>query len=216
MGRQKSPKPDPEETPKTPENETPGEVPASAPGPPKPDAKPESTAPTGKKAQATIVAQRIEEVLRIRLDGAEFHDVVQYSSEQKWNVGERQLWKYISRADELIVERQVKGRKKLLARHFTQRRSLYARALNAADYRTCLAVLSDEAKLRGLYPDTKEVKDLVKLAQSLGMKVEELERRLANAARTAESESQPNVPETGTPGPDHPGPAGGPPGSVPG
>jgi hypothetical protein len=161
-----------------------------------------------------IVAQRIEEVLRIRIDGAEFHDVVQYSSEQKWNVGERQLWKYIARADQLIVERQTKGRKKLLARHFTQRRSLYARALNAADYRTCHAILAEEAKLRGLYPDTKEVKDLVKLAQSLGMKVEELERRLENAARKTESEASQDSPRSGVSGPQDPGTTGGATGSV--
>jgi hypothetical protein len=197
MGKKKSPKPEPEETPKTPE----GEMTRDA-SPPFPGAEnPESTAQPGKKSQAVIVAQRIEEVLRIRLDGAEFHDVVQYAAQQTppWNVRERQIWSYIARADQLIVERQTRGRKKLLARHFMQRRSLYARSLNAADYRTCHAILAEEAKLRGLYPDTKEVKDLVKLAQSLGMKVEELERRLQNAARKTESE----VAQDGTP----PGPA---------
>jgi hypothetical protein len=159
---------------------------------PPPDEKPKSTATTGKKSKAIIVAQRIEEILRIRLDGAEFHDIVQYAAEQKWNVKERQLWNYIHRADELIVERQMKGRKKLLARHLTQRRSLYARALNSGDHRTCLAILTDEAKLRGLYPE-QELKKTVPGATpdnepSKTLTPEEAKQIALRAARQARAE----------------------------
>jgi hypothetical protein len=192
------------------------------PEPPKPN--PSTGSPDGpkaKKSDQATVAQRVEEVLQLRLEGRLFHEIVRYGSAKGWGVSERQIQKYIKKSDDLLVERLDKKRKPLLARHIAQRQSLYALALsvaaNSSDCRAALAILDSEAKLRGLFPDTKEVKDLVKLAQSLGMKVEELERRLAtNAARTPESESQPNVPETGTPGPDHPGPAGGPTGSVPG
>jgi hypothetical protein len=64
----------------------------------------------------------------MRLDGAEFHDIVRYAAEQGWNVRERQLWNYIRAADELLVGRLEKDRDKLLARHVAQRRALYAQA----------------------------------------------------------------------------------------
>ena len=121
---------------------------AKAKAPREPEVGPE-------KAGRATIALRIQEVFRIRLDGAQFHDIVQYASEQAWGVGERQLWTYVRRADDLLVERQDRGRRKVVARHLAQRQALYARALNAADYRTALAVLADEAKLRGLYASDK-------------------------------------------------------------
>ncbi|HEV3436453.1 MAG TPA: hypothetical protein VG122_03780 [Gemmata sp.] len=193
------------------------EMESESPEPPKPNPSSGTPGgPKGKKSDQVTVSQRVEEVLQLRIEGRLFQEIVRYGSAKGWGVSERQIQKYIKKSDDLLVERLDKKRKP----HIAQRQALYALALsiaaNSSDCRAALAILDSEAKLRGLFPDTKEVKDLVKLAQSLGMKVEELERRLANAARTAESESQPNVPETGTPGPDHPGPAGGPPGSVPG
>jgi hypothetical protein len=133
-----------------------------------------------RKAEAAAVALRVEEVLRIRLDGAQFHDVVQYAAEKGWGLQERQIRTYIQRADELLVERLDRSRRKVVARHLAQRQALFARATNAADYRTALAVLADEAKLRGLYPE-KEIRELVKLAAAQGTRIEELERRLADA-----------------------------------
>src|SRR5688500_12318067 len=119
------------------------------------------------KSTKTEVAKRVDEVLRIRLDGAQFHDIVQYASVNGWGVTERQLWTYIRKADDLLVERQDRGRRKVVARHLAQRQALYARALNAADHRTALAVLADEAKLRGLYPD-RDLRELHRLAAAQG------------------------------------------------
>ena len=130
-----------------------------------------------KRADAATLALRVEEVLRIRLDGAQFHDVAQYAAEKGWGLKERQIRDYLRRADELLVARQDKSRKKVIARHLAQRTALYARAVNAADYRTALAILADEAKLRGLYPE-KELRELVKLAAAQGIKIDELERRI--------------------------------------
>ena len=107
------------------------------------------------KATKAVVAQRVEAVLRIRLDGAQFHDIVQYAAEQQWGVQERQLWNYVAATDQLLLARLERDRDKLLARHIAQRQALVARAVNAADYRTALAVLRDEAELEGLYPPKK-------------------------------------------------------------
>jgi hypothetical protein len=175
--------------------------------------KAEITETTPKKSDRATVSQRIEEVLRIRLDGAQFHDIVQYASEQKWNVSERQLWNYITRADELLVERQDKNRKKVVARHLAQRQSLYARAVNAGDYRTALAILADETKLRGLYPE-KELRELVKLAAAQGGRIEELERRIHAVGLTSPT-PPPASPPDGPAGKDTGEPSG-PTGSVSG
>jgi hypothetical protein len=161
--------------------------------------KPDGAAKAKKKAEAAAVALRVEEILRIRLDGAQYHDVLQYSAEKGWNLKERQLREYMRRADTLLVERQDKNRKQVIARHLAQRTALYARAVNAADYRTALAILSDDAKLRGLYPE-KEIKELVKLAAAQGQRIEELERRLHDAHTVGEGQAA-TAPELATAGP---------------
>src|SRR5262245_57480695 len=109
------------------------------------------------KSTKAEVVKRIEEVFTLRLGGAEFADIVQYASapEQNWNVSRRQLWNYIAAADQLVKERFDARAEHLLNRHLLQRRTLYAHAMGAGDFRTALAVLQDEAKLEGLYPATK-------------------------------------------------------------
>jgi hypothetical protein len=104
-----------------------------------------------KSTQATV-QRRVSEVLTIRLQGAEFHDIVQYAAEKKWRVGERQLWNYIRQADELLAQNLEKDREKLFNRHVASRQMLLARALQVSDLRTALAILKDKAELEGLYP----------------------------------------------------------------
>jgi hypothetical protein len=109
------------------------------------------------KATKAEVRQRVDEVLKLRLGGAEFHDIVQYASdpERSWQVSERQLWNYIAAADALCKERFDAKADHLLARHLLQRRALFAHAMAAGDYLTALAVLKDEAELEALYPPKK-------------------------------------------------------------
>jgi hypothetical protein len=121
---------------------------------------PGSDAPVGKtrpRASDAEVAQRVEEVLRRRLEGAEFHDLQQFAREQGWNVSERQLWRYVALADALMEKMVDADREKLFRRHIHQRRSLYARAVKDGDLRTALAIARDEAQLYGLYPAAKHV-----------------------------------------------------------
>lgn len=132
------------------------------------------------KSDNAEVAKRVDAVLRLRLKGAQLHDIVHYGSLKEWDVGERQIKKYIAKADQLLVERRDRNRRQVLTRHLAQRQLLFARALKAGDNRTALAVLADDAKLRGLYPDT-DLKELAKLATSQGARIAELERRLRDA-----------------------------------
>src|SRR5262245_40206736 len=129
--------------------------PTKQPGP----AAPEPAGPRTKATRAPIL-RRVEELVRIRLDGAELWDVRQYVKGQEaregsaWRRAEGQkplsdiqLWRYIARADGLIAESCRPSRKKLLRRHRAQRRHLYAKAVYSGDYRTALAALDSEAKL---------------------------------------------------------------------
>jgi hypothetical protein len=137
------------------------------------------------KSDTAEVAKRVEEVLRIRLDGAQLHDIVQYASEKGWAISDRQVSTYIRRADDLLVKRQEKSRRRLLARHLAQREALFARAVNAADLRTALAIADSTAKLQGLFTDTRDLKELARLAASQGERIRELEKRLDEARRAA-------------------------------
>jgi len=120
------------------------------------------------RAEALRVQQRTDELVMIRLDGAQWWDVVQYVSEKSTEAGsvwevkpggkslsERQLRNYVARADRIIRESVKEKRTRAIRRHLAQRANLYAKAVNAGDVRTALAVLRDEAELRGLYPPKK-------------------------------------------------------------
>jgi hypothetical protein len=104
-----------------------------------------------KSTQATI-RQRVEEVLQIRLLGAEFPDIRQHAAQNQWDVSDRQLWRYVHESDAILAETLEKDREKLFNRHLAQRHALYARAVAAGDLSTARAVLKDEAELLGLYP----------------------------------------------------------------
>jgi hypothetical protein len=121
------------------------------------------------RATDPIIRQRREDVLRMRLDGAEGWDVRQYVAEQEkagrppWKVedggkplSERQIRRYVEAADKLIEESCRTSRKKALRRHLAQRRMLFARAVSKGDERVALAVLADLARLQGLYPSEDE------------------------------------------------------------
>jgi hypothetical protein len=107
------------------------------------------------------VAARVEELLRIRLDGAEFWDVKEYIAEKvaakdpvwgEHEIGQAMIYRYLQRVDDLIAASCKTARRKLLRTHLAKRRNLYAKAVAAADYATAKAILKDEAELLNLYP----------------------------------------------------------------
>jgi hypothetical protein len=120
------------------------------------------------KATKAQIQIRVEEILRIRLDGAQIWDVREFVREQEQTEGspwqladgckplsDSQLWRYMARADKQIAESCRASRKKLLRRHLAQRRNIFGKAMSAGDYRAALAALRDEAELLGLYLSTK-------------------------------------------------------------
>jgi hypothetical protein len=151
-----------------------------------------------EKATKLTVAQRTEEILKLRLDGAQFHDLFQYVSTQGWGIGKRQLRNYIRRTDTLIRLRQDKDAAAIIARHFAQRMRLYAKAVKAEDVRTALSILQDEARLRGLYPgDTITLQDKRTAAEPDQMADDELTRIAATGRATTDDAagSRPGTPD---------------------
>jgi hypothetical protein len=116
------------------------------------------------KASKATVLLRVTEVYRIRLAGAKLLDVQEYVREQEqtdgsaWKLAdgdkplsEAQICVYIKRADDAIAASTKESRKRSLVKNLARREDLYAKAVNAGDIRTALAVADSEAKLRGLF-----------------------------------------------------------------
>ncbi|HEX5272170.1 MAG TPA: hypothetical protein VFW33_16855 [Gemmataceae bacterium] len=168
------------------------------------------------RATNPIHQLRVEDVLQIRLDGARHWDVRRYvaekeaAGEQPWKVeeggkplSERQIRRYIDRADEMIADSCRSSRKRLMRNHVAYRHNLYARAVNKGDERTALAVLDSLAKLQGLFPTGEEdlVKELVKARRELAaMRAKEV----AGGDGSAQTGGQGIDP--GAPGGDSPAP----------
>jgi hypothetical protein len=120
------------------------------------------------KATAATIRARVDGILGVMLDGAMPFQVRQFVAEREaageapWMIpeggkplSERQIRRYCDQADALTAEANRTNRKKRLRRHVARRHQLYARAVNAGDYRTALAIDQDLATLQGLYPAKK-------------------------------------------------------------
>ncbi|MFO0796369.1 MAG: hypothetical protein U0804_02765 [Gemmataceae bacterium] len=106
--------------------------------------------------------RRVEFVLRLRLQGAEswdIHPLVNADGDPwpdghgpAWGVSIETIRRYLRLADGRLAEVADRRREEFVNRHLAQRRMLYARAVQQADYRAALAVLDSEAKLLDLFP----------------------------------------------------------------
>ena len=109
------------------------------------------------KSTKPVVTQRQQDVYRLLLAGAEFAEIRQYASEKDWQVGDRQIRRYLDVAYRRLAKLTERDRQQLLGRHLGQRRALYARAVKEGDLRTALQILRDEAELEGLYGPATQV-----------------------------------------------------------
>lgn len=146
----------------------------------------------GPTAAELADAERVAEVLAIRLDGAQVHDVVRYAAEKGWGLTEAAAAELVARADALLVKRLDRSRARALARHVAQRESLYARAVNAGDYRTALAALQDLAKLQAVYPD-RQLEEARLLIKEQGAVIAELEAANARLTRRDDAKGPPAI-----------------------
>jgi hypothetical protein len=168
--------------------------------------------PGQRKATAAQIAARVEELLRIRLDGAELWDIREYVREKVaakdpvWGdklPSDSQLYRYLEKVDEQIADSCRDSRRKLIRRHLAQRRNLYAKAVSQGDLRTALAVARDEAELQALYPD-KDAEATKRIA-SLEKELHEIRNlqaaRLVGGGNAGTSPEPPASDATPAPGP---------------
>jgi hypothetical protein len=112
------------------------------------------------KASRATVEARIQEIVELRLGGAEYIDIVDPAGRNRdengqpiepWGVKRSQIFRYIQEADKRIAGYFDARAPSLLARHLLQRRRLYAHSMEMRDLKTALAILKDEALLEQLY-----------------------------------------------------------------
>lgn len=136
--------------------------------------------------------ERIREVVRIRIDGAQIHDVADYAADKGWGLTDQQVRDLVRLADNRLAANTERNRRRILARHIAQLEALYARAVNGADYRTALAVLSSLARVQGLNERRDgERAELIKLARAQAKRIAELEGALSQP-RAIVAQSEPN------------------------
>jgi hypothetical protein len=135
------------------------------------------------RANKALAEARTEEIAHVVLDGAvwplDLCELVRQKETEKeslWYVkrGEKplsrsQIYRYALRAEKLIAESCRTSRKRLLRLHVAQRRRLYARAVNTADWGTALRIKDSEAKLLDLFPRPED---------DLRLAVEDLKKQL--------------------------------------
>lgn len=121
----------------------------------------------------------VDEVLRLRLDGAQLHDLIAHAAEAvdgkpRWDLTPGEIASAADRADALIVARAETNHARAVAMHVARREALYARAVTSGDYSTALAVLRDLGNIQVVYPSAK-VAELLELCKDQAARIAELE-----------------------------------------
>jgi hypothetical protein len=120
--------------------------------------------PSPPRCSEATAELRVNELLRIRLDGAEWWDVLEYVKEKvaakdpvwgKRMLSRSQLFDYLRKVKELVAESCKQDRQEQVNEAIAIRRNLLAKAVQQGDVRAALACARDESELRGIYPPRK-------------------------------------------------------------
>jgi hypothetical protein len=98
------------------------------------------------------MAERLEAVVALRLNGKEFSEIAQYCADKGWPTNSSSVYLLIRRADAKIGQYVDLDRYSLVGRQLTRRNVLWQRALEAGNLELALKVSQDECNLLGLYP----------------------------------------------------------------
>ena len=163
-----------------------------------------------EKSDKKQLEERVLEVSRLLLSGNSNKKIVQDSS-LKWDISERQVRKYIAKAYTLWHKEYQKRLKSGLDYHMAIRMKLYEEAYKGRaiketkyekgrpvtteklvdqDFRLCLEVAKDIAKLEGLYVEKhKEYKDVEGEIEILNAKQKLIDKVNSIIARTGEDKT---------------------------
>ncbi len=104
------------------------------------------------KGTVALMEQRITEIYKLLLLGAGRSDILQHASKKQWDVENRTVDEYISRATSLLKKKSEIDRDYMLNMARERLQMLYMRALSVQDLKTALAVQKEINTLEGLYP----------------------------------------------------------------
>lgn len=115
-----------------------------------------------KKANKAEIEERKLYILNLLLEGKKTKDICRIATE-KWDISRRQVERYITSSYELIHKDFEGIVKNDIAYHYALRMHLYQISYNKGNYRTCLEILKDLAKMQGLYDNNtnSQVMDIV-------------------------------------------------------
>jgi hypothetical protein len=120
---------------------------------------------TKTRANKEQAEKRVNDILRIMLDGAQRWDLVDFVREREkepdnaWTLAEgdeplcySQIRRYVARAKRIIADTGTGEREELLRKAIAQRENLYAKAVSQGDMRAALAILDSRDRLLRLFP----------------------------------------------------------------
>lgn len=103
-----------------------------------------------EKSSKHTVNQRINEVVDMLIEGRNRFKIIQYGSTY-WNIGERQIDKYIARARDLIQLDVKKNIEYDYAKAIRRYEELYNKAIENEDYRLALSINKEISTIQGLH-----------------------------------------------------------------
>lgn len=113
----------------------------------------------GTRPTKAEIEVKVTEIFKLLIAGVQRHDIRRYVAEKvKWEVPERTLDRYLSRATELIRASAAFDRNTELGRAISRLHDLYSRSYRVQDFKTCLTIQRELNELLGLYaPKRMEV-----------------------------------------------------------
>lgn len=103
-----------------------------------------------EKSSKHTVNQRINEVVDMLIEGRNRFKIIQYGSTQ-WNIGERQIDKYIAKARDIIQMDVKKNIEYDYAKAIRRYEELYNKAIENKDYRLALSINKEISTIQGLH-----------------------------------------------------------------
>ncbi len=97
---------------------------------------------------------RVNECFKMLVEGATRADIQQYAA-KNWQITERPVDAYIAAANKLLEKDSKTIRESEIGKAANRLNSLYAKALEIQDYKTCLAIQKEIANLFGYNAPTQ-------------------------------------------------------------
>lgn len=101
------------------------------------------------KSSKHTVNQRINEVVNMLIEGKNRNKIILYGSDN-WDIGERQIDKYIAKARDLIQLDIKKNIEYDYAKAIRRYEELYNKAIENVDYRLALSINKEISSIQGL------------------------------------------------------------------